>query len=251
MKVGLIGFGKTGKAVATVFLREKDMDLRWVIRRTEKLENRSLTEFLGEDGDAHCVIHSAHHQSIQTLLDTDPVDVIVDFSSESGWEYYAEEAARRGILIVSAVSHYPDATIETFRRLGEKTGVFWSPNITIGVNFLMIAAQALKRIAPGIDMVIQEEHFKAKEGISGTAKVLARSLEVEEEDIKSVRAGGIIGKHEIICGFPFQTVRLVHDSITREAFGNGAVFVVRNLSGKGKGFYTFEDLLKPYFHQSL
>jgi len=70
---------------------------------------------------------------------------------------------------------------------------------------------------------------------------------LEKSDINSVRAGGIVGKHEIIFGFPYQTVRLIHESISREAFGNGVLFVAENLINKPIGLYNFEDLLIPYF----
>jgi len=45
MKVGLIGFGKTGKAVASVILQNKDFCLEWVLRRSTILEHRSVPEF--------------------------------------------------------------------------------------------------------------------------------------------------------------------------------------------------------------
>lgn len=83
--------------------------------------------------------------------------------------------------------------------------------------------------------------------ISGTAKVIARELDVPEEQIKSLRAGGIIGTHEILFGFPYQTVRLKHESISREAFGSGILFAIENIKNKPKGFYSMEDLLLPYF----
>ena len=105
----------------------------------------------------------------------------------------------------------------------------------------------MKKIAPNIDIQIVEEHFKGKNEISGTAKVLASNLDVDNNEIKSIRAGGIVGKHEIIFGFPFQTVRLTHESISREAFGNGVIFVVKNIIDKEKGFYNYEDLMKPFF----
>ena len=60
-------------------------------------------------------------------------------------------------------------------------------------------------------------------------------------------AGGIVGKHEIIFGFPYQTVRLIHESISREAFGNGVIFAAENLINKKEGLYNFEDILLPYF----
>jgi 4-hydroxy-tetrahydrodipicolinate reductase len=72
-------------------------------------------------------------------------------------------------------------------------------------------------------------------------------LEIDPNQIKSIRAGGIIGRHEIICGFPYQTIRLIHESISPEAFGNGAIFVAKNLMNKDPGFYHFEELLLPYF----
>lgn len=247
MKVGLMGFGKTGKAVATTILRHADFRLEWVLRRSHKLEHRSIPEFLGEESDNPGLIHSIDEMPVRELLDRQPVEAIIDFSSAEGYRYYGEEAARRGIKIISAVSHYPAAAVRVLRGYAKKTPVFWSPNITIGVNYLIMAARFLRKIAPGIDMVVLEEHFRDKAGISGTARVIAENLELPVEEIKSVRAGGIIGRHEIVCGFPYQTVRLTHESIAREAFGNGAIFVAQNLQNKAPGFYNFEDLLTPYF----
>ena len=247
MKVGLMGFGKTGKAVAATVLRNKEICLEWVVRKSKKLEHRSIPEFLGEESDEPGLIYSSSKISAKQLLDEQPVEVIIDFSSDIGYRYYAAEAAQRKIKIISAVSHYPVAAVNTLKKLSRKTAVFWSPNITLGVNYLMVAARFLKKIAPNIDMVVLEEHFRDKTGISGTARIIAENLEIPENQIKSVRAGGIIGRHEIVCGFPFQTVRLIHESITREAFGNGAIFVAQNLRNKEAGFYTFEELLTPYF----
>lgn len=97
------------------------------------------------------------------------------------------------------------------------------------------------------DQEVNEEHFKTKQGTSGTAVKIAEALDIEKEKINSVRAGGIVGKHEVIFGFPYQTVRLIHESISREAFGNGVIFVAENLKEKEKGLYNFEDILTPYF----
>ena len=47
MKVGLFGFGRSGKAVATVLLQNEDEHLCWVIRKSNVLQHRSVPEFLG------------------------------------------------------------------------------------------------------------------------------------------------------------------------------------------------------------
>ena len=86
-----------------------------------------------------------------------------------------------------------------------------------------------------------------KSGVSGTAKLIGQALDVAEEDIKSVRAGGIIGVHEILFGFPYQVVRLRHESIARDAFGDGARFAAKRLQGLAPGLYTMQDLMLPMF----
>ncbi|MDO9212804.1 MAG: dihydrodipicolinate reductase C-terminal domain-containing protein [Methylococcales bacterium] len=248
MKVGLFGFGKAGRAVASVFLQKEEVELCWIVRQSKLLQHRSVTEFLGIESDEGCLIFSKDEWSAAQLFETHPVDVIIDFSGAEGITFYGKEAANKGIAIVSAISEYSAENIEFLKEISDLTKVLWSPNITIGINFLILAAKVLKNIAPYTDIEIIEEHFKDKKGTSGTAKKIAQALEIEEDDIKKIRAGGIIGHHEILFGFPYQTVRLRHDSISREAFGNGALFAAMNILNREKGFYTMEDLLIPYFN---
>lgn len=247
MKIGLIGFGKTGKSVASILLENKKFCLEWVLRQSTVLEHRSVPEFFGIQSNEPGLIYSSSKTSIEELLDKHPVDVIIDFSSNEGIYDYGELAATRNIKIISAISHYKEKELQLLKKLSLKTTVFWSPNITLGVNYLLFAAKLLKKIAPWVDIEVNEEHFKKKEGTSGTAIKIAEALDVEKENINSVRAGGIVGKHEVIFGFPYQTVRLIHESISREAFGSGVVFVAENLRDKQKGLYNFEDILTPYF----
>lgn len=247
MKVGLIGFGKTGKAVASVILQNKQFCLEWVLRQSTVLEHRSVPEFLGFQSEEPGLIYSSATISMKTLLDNHPVDIIIDFSSSTGIYTYGKIAADRKIKIISAISHYKEEEISFLKELSEFTTVFWSPNITLGVNYLMFAARFLKKIAPWVDIEIVEEHFKGKDGVSGTAIKIAEALDINKDDINYIRAGGIVGKHEIIFGFPYQTVRLIHESISREAFGNGVIFAAENLINKKEGLYNFEDILLPYF----
>lgn len=247
MKIGLIGFGKAGKAVANVILQNPDFSLEWVLRNSSTMENLSAKEFLGIDSSDRARIFSGQNIDFDDLLENNPVDFIVDFSKEEGIYTYGKAAIEKNVKIISAISHYEEKEKQFLKELSKEGTVFWSPNITLGVNYLLFAASLLKNIAPDVDIEVVEEHFKAKAGISGTAVKIAETLNVDTESINSVRAGGIVGKHEVIFGFPYQTVRLVHESISREAFGNGALFVAKNLNDKENGLYNFEDILKPYF----
>jgi 4-hydroxy-tetrahydrodipicolinate reductase len=249
-RVGLIGFGKTGRAVATVLLMDKTIDLVWVVRKSRVLENRSVPEFLGIESDEEGSIHWVEDVDFENLQENSPIDAIIDFSSETGMDYYGEVAAEKGITIISAISSLPESRIKTLKKYGKKTRVLWSPNITVGINFLILASKTLQKIAPYADISILEEHFRTKTEVSGTAKKIAKALSIDENEIKTVRAGGIIGVHEVLFGFPFQTVRLKHESIARESFGSGARFALKQINLRKIGFYSMEDLMGELFVKS-
>jgi 4-hydroxy-tetrahydrodipicolinate reductase len=236
IRIGLIGYGKTGKAVANVFSSDSRFELCWIARRT-------VGEGVRTHPDTAVPIFGIERQSFERLLDSYPVDAIVDFSSAEAVHRYGELVRKRGMMLVSAISSYSESDLAYVRSLAQSARIMCSPNITLGINFLMMAANLLRQAAPFADVEIIEQHFKEKPEVSGTALKIAENLGMEGNQVTSLRFGGIIGEHEVIFGFPHQTVRLTHSSIRREAFGTGAAFALSHLSVCGNGFYTFEDLL--------
>jgi 4-hydroxy-tetrahydrodipicolinate reductase len=234
-----MGYGKAGQAVARVLGGDSRFELCWVARRSVVAT------------DLDVPVTSLEAATFPAWLDRYPVDAIIDFSDCDAVLTYGETIRRRGIMLVSAVSSYPEERMAFIRSLGEDIPVLCSPNITLGINFLMLAARILRKIAPFADVEIVEQHFREKPEISGTARRIAETLDVEDERITSLRLGGIVGHHEVIFGFPYQTVRLIHDSIKREAFGTGAIFALLQLRKCQPGFYTFDDLLLDLVRQEL
>lgn len=235
IKVGLVGYGKAGRAVANVLSNDQRYSLQWVLR------SRSGSESM--DGRPEIPIIGIDDIDLNKWLDENEVDAFVDFSSADSIFRYGESIRKRNIMLVTAISAYRIEHIEFLRDLGNEIRVLSSPNITLGVNFLMLAAKLLRNIAPFADIEVVEQHFREKPEISGTARKIAESLELDEEKITSLRLGGIVGHHEVIFGFPNQTMRLVHESIRREAFGTGAAYALEELAKCNNGFYSFEDLL--------
>lgn len=236
IRVGLMGYGKAGKAVANVLAADPRYQLSWVLRRqsqaNEHMEDKPGIPVRGMIG-----------LNLSDWLDEHPVDAIVDFSQASSVHWYAPEVVARQIMLVTAISNYSEESLELLRSMGEKTKVLCSPNITLGINFLMLAAKLLRKIAPFADVEVVEQHFREKPEVSGTAKKIAQTLNLSNDRVTSLRVGGIVGHHEVIFGFPHQTVRLTHDSIRREAFGTGAAYALEALSLCPTGFYSFDDLL--------
>ncbi len=236
VRIGLIGYGKAGQAVARVLAEAPGIELAWILKRSEP-------DALLAAAAPATLAHVSNKQDMVEWLAQHPVEAIVDFSSASTLEWYAHEVCARTLTLVSAISSYSDADLERLKLMGQSTRVLASPNITLGINFLLIAASLLRKVAPFADVEILEQHFKEKPEISGTAKRLAERLELEEGKITSMRLGGVVGHHEVIFGFPHQTVRLTHDAIRREAFGTGVVFALNMLSRRPPGFYKFDELL--------
>lgn len=239
MRVGLIGYGKAGQAVANVLEQDPRYTLSWIARRSPVPTARDLP------------VTGLDAASFGDWLDAHPVDALVDFSDASALWQYGEAIRERGLMLVTAISSYPDEARHYLQELGRTLRILSSPNITLGINFLMQAARLLRRIAPFADVEIVEQHFRDKPEVSGTARKIAESLDIDDESITSLRLGGIVGHHEVIFGFPHQTVRLSHDSIRREAFGTGAAFALQQLAELPPGCYRFEDLLMRLIREEL
>lgn len=243
IRVGLIGYGRAGQAVARVLAQAKDISLRWIAKQKPASEAERAT--------APAPVHTIEQLQTGALFDAEPVDAVVDFSAASAIRKYGKQAAARRIIIIAAVSKYPPTTKILLERLAKETVVMSSPNITLGINYLLVASQLLQHIAPFTDIEIIEEHFRDKTERSGTALRIAHTLGLDESKVNSIRVGGIVGRHEVVFGFPFQTVRLCHDSISREAFGTGALFALRKLRGRAPGLYAYENILREAMIETL
>jgi 4-hydroxy-tetrahydrodipicolinate reductase len=244
VKIGLIGYGKAGQAVAEVLRIDPRYELCWVARHTARGEAETVP------GTTIPVI-GLSDISLAEWLNAHPVDALVDFSRPDAVFVYGEEVRKRQLMLVSAISAYSEKELDYVRSLGADTRVLCSPNITLGINFLIMAAKLLRSIAPFADVEILEQHFREKPEVSGTARKIAESLSIDKDHVTSLRLGGIVGHHEVIFGFPYQTVRLIHNSIERKAFGTGAAFALSQLVACPKGFYTFDDLLMEKVRRQL
>ncbi len=244
--VGMFGFGKTGSFVAQEILNDEVCELKWVIRKSKKSEGEYASKLFGFE-DNKGKIYSIDSLDKETFFKDNYVDVIIDFSANSAVESY-RNAARYGTRIVSAISKYDKEHLEQLKELGRQTAVLYSPNITLGINFLIEVTKVLQRIVPDADIEIIEEHFKDKKDTSGTALRIAEDLGLDrEKHVNSIRIGSVVGKHEVVFGLPNQIIRIKHESLSRAAFGQGAIYAAKWLMDKKKGIFTMEEAVKLSF----
>lgn len=249
LRIGLFGFGRTGATVAHEMIDAPDSELVWVVRKSNRHAGEYASRLQGNDFDEG-MIHWVEDID-DSFFRRYPVDVIIDFSASDTVNRY-KSAASCGIRILSAISNYARDDLAELKKMARKTAVLYSPNISIGVNLLLLTSLVVRSVIPQADVAIMEEHFRQKQDISGTALRIARKLKVNPEHcVKSIRVGGIVGKHEVLFGLPNQTLRLTHESINRGAFGRGALAGATWLMECGRGFYTMEQLLAARFRDAL
>lgn len=242
--VGLMGLGRIGALVAGELAATPDMALRWAVRRQAGAETRVP----GVANEVPVITESA---LTAAFLQAHPVDVVIDFSHPSAVRHYPV-LARAGCRIVSAISHYGPEAQPFLDAAARCAAVLHSPNITLGINFVLVASRLMQRLAPHADIEVVEEHFRDKPETSGTALKLAQALGLDPtRQVNSIRVGGIVGRHEVIFGLPNQTIRLTHESISGKAFGQGAMFAARWLASQQPGRYTMEEAVRSAFAATL
>jgi 4-hydroxy-tetrahydrodipicolinate reductase len=243
ISIGLFGFGRTGSVVADEIIKDTDCELKWVMRKSGIHSGEYASHLLGHVHDEGR-IYSYEQVDFDRFYEENKVDVIIDFSSSCAVNEY-KNAVQYGSRIVSAISNYQPEEIEQLKALSTQTAILYSPNITLGINFLMEVSKLLQTIVPNADIEIIEEHFRHKKDVSGTAVRIAEALGLDKEQhVNSIRVGGIVGKHEVVFGLPNQTIRIVHESIDRGAFGQGAIYAAKWIMSQDTGVYNMEQALK-------
>ncbi len=193
-------------------------------------------------------------------------DVIIDFSHPSVLDGMLSFAKSRKIPVVIATTGYSDKQIEQIKAAAKEIPVFFTFNMSLGINLLTELAKKAATVLQGFDIEIIEKHHNQKiDAPSGTAIMLANAVNEAKDNalifeydrhshrkkrdknelgIHSVRGGTIVGEHEIMfCGRD-EVVTLSHTALSKNVFATGAISAARFLADKPAGLYDMSNLIK-------
>ncbi|MDD2234495.1 MAG: 4-hydroxy-tetrahydrodipicolinate reductase [Desulfitobacteriaceae bacterium] len=248
------GLGKTGKEIAKVLLELKDIRVVSAIcSPNSDKRGQDLGQIVG-CSDTGVVIEGSDDLE-QVVFRTRP-DVAVDFSSPEAALKNAKVFSRMGVNIVIGTTGFSKNGLRKLYVLANKyeNGIVYAPNITLGVNVLMLLTNLASNILNSYDFQVNEIHHKnKKDSPSGTAKKIAVEIEkglkssgnpevCTEVPITAVRAGGVVGKHEVMIIGEEDKIEISHESFSRRAFALGALRAVRFIDGK-TGYFEMNDVL--------
>lgn len=196
----------------------------------------------------------------------DEVDVIIDFSHPLALDGILSYAVERQVPVVAATTGYSNEQIEKIRATAEKIPIFFTFNMSLGINLLMdLAKRATMILGDQFDIEIIEKHHNQKiDAPSGTAIMLANSINEaageryqyeydrhskrqkrnkNEIGVHAVRGGTIVGEHEVIFAGRDEIVTLSHSAMSKEIFAVGALKASIFLKDQKAGIYDMSNML--------
>lgn len=194
-------------------------------------------------------------------------DVIIDFSNPAALDGVLNYALLHKVPAVICTTGLTESQIKKIHDASRIIPIFFSANMSIGVNLICaLARQAAQVLYPAYNIEIIEQHHNQKlDAPSGTALMIAdeirsvlpndvsyeydrhskRAKRPEQEiGIHSVRAGTIVGEHEVIFGGKDEIVKISHSAMSREVFATGAINAAIFLKDKEPGLYDMTEMLK-------
>lgn len=225
MRVLVLGAGKTGKLVASV---------------------------AAEHGHSVHVLDAKENKDAAAL--TPPFvagfDAVIDFTTpEAAIPNMRACLANGARMVVGTTGWY--SRLPDMKSLAERRGasLLYGTNFSIGVQLLMkLAGEMTKSLAAaGYTFAIEETHHNTKlDAPSGTALTLRDVVQVAarvpDVPIQSIRHGEAVGTHILTATGPGDRILLTHESLSRQAYAEGAVRAAEWLAHTRPGVYDFHEI---------
>ncbi|MCS6929597.1 MAG: 4-hydroxy-tetrahydrodipicolinate reductase [Saprospiraceae bacterium] len=238
MRIGLLGYGKMGRAVEERALL-RNHEIVWRIGWSNRAE---LTpERLQE------------------------ADVVIEFSRPEAAFDNVIACLSAGVAVVSGTTGWTDQLPQAEQFCRERGGaLLWSSNFSIGVNLFFVLSQYLACLMANRDEYspsIEETHHVHKiDAPSGTAQTLAEGIvrnvpriqrwqlaigqpmPPDTLSVTAIRRGEISGIHVVRWDSSIDTIEIRHIAHSRAGFAVGALLAAEWLIGK-KGVFNMRDVL--------
>jgi 4-hydroxy-tetrahydrodipicolinate reductase len=273
IQVGIIGAeGRMGCMVASALQETNNFQLKkvYTIPTSPNIGKSYSSLIPGTPTD--CIIESSGNL---TESDESPdLDVVIDFSSSDATEIIDPQFIQNKIPVVIGTTGLTNdftANMESLCQENETSCVI-SANYSIGINILYQILQQVALLTSEWEVEIIEAHHHHKaDSPSGTALTIANKIahsrnhnlqdvlqlgrnttsspkrtSSAEIGIHSIRAGSIVGDHQVIFAQNNEVLEFSHCAQNRNIFAQGALKATRFLlqhSNEGK-IFSMTDIIQ-------
>ena len=192
-------------------------------------------------------------------------DVIIDFSNPAILSDLLKFSVNKKLPVVLATTGFSEEQVNSLKSASKIIPVFYSRNMSLGINVLIETAKKAAAVLEGFDIEIVEKHHNQKiDAPSGTALMIADAVSdiipgtanymydrhsqrkkrgENEIGIHAIRGGTIVGEHDIIFAGRDEIVTISHSALSKDVFAVGSVNAALFISKKQNGLYDMSDLL--------
>lgn len=195
--------------------------------------------------------------------------VVIDFTAPEASLANAATVASFKAAHVIGTTGFSDEQRAALEETAKGTRLFWSPNMSVGVNVLLkVLPKLTQLLGEEYDIELMEiHHNKKKDSPSGTALRLgecvaeARGRHLNEVGrccregiigerprgeigMQTLRGGDVVGVHTLYFMGPGERIEVTHQAHSRENFAAGALRAAKWLHAKTPGkLYGMQDVL--------
>ena len=209
-------------------------------------------------------------KDLKTEISNTKPDVVIDFTHPSVAMANARTILEARVNAVIGTTGLTDNNLNDIKKLcsSNKVNCIVAPNFAIGAVLMMMFSKTAAKYMPNVE-IIELHHDKKADAPSGTAlktaelilgseaaKGLVKGKPAETEKLQGARGGSLKGIHihsvrlpgfvasqEVIFGGVGQTLKIRHDSLSRESFMPGVIMAVRKVRSVDGLVYGLENLL--------
>jgi len=207
------------------------------------------------ESDGRCAVAQRIDRGDALSLRTGDADVVLDFSSSEGAVRAAELAESLGCALLVGTTGLSDAALGAVGRVARHVPAMVAPNTSLGVAVARRLAAEAARLLAGFDVdIVETHHVRKLDAPSGTARSLAeavgrgRGTAMDPARIHSLRAGDVVGDHEVAFSGPGERICVTHRATSRDLFALGAIRMARWLAAQPAGMHSpdawFDDLVR-------
>ncbi len=251
--------GRMGTTIVNLILENSDLELIAVLERESQLSKISHLP---------CPAFSNPEEAFKAFQNSDVV--VIDFTSPENTMNLAKLATTYKVSHVIGTTGLDEEQKQTLENLAKDNKIFFSPNMSVGINVLLKVLPELTRLlGDNYDVeMVELHHNKKKDSPSGTALRLAECLaDAKEWDlnevanyhregiigerpkkeigVQTIRGGDVVGVHTMYFMGPGERIEVTHQAHSRENFAQGSLRAARWIISQNTGkLYDMSHVLE-------
>jgi 4-hydroxy-tetrahydrodipicolinate reductase len=250
-----------GTAIAKLVIKDKDLSLAGATeKKGHPLMGKSLLS-LGIESEVKASDDIEKIASNKTI--------IIDFTTPVSTINNIKAALAHKSPMIIGTTGFKEYELKIIEDAAKTIPCVMAPSMSVGVNLLFkLVKDIANTLGSDYDIEIVETHHRfKKDAPSGTALKFAKNIaEAKGKDLKdivlygregmtgerksgtigihAVRAGDIIGEHQIIFGNLGERIELVHKAHSRDSYASGAIRAAKFLYKNNKpGLFSMQEVL--------